>query len=156
MFEEMAQQGYLLVKRSPFAWKFTLSESADYSFSLDCFWFIKTSEFEEYKAIFSSAGWEYVCSHDCQHIFYAPKGTKPIYTDNETLSAKFKRKFAFNIFLAICSSIAHIGIQVLLFDSLANLLASWVFWLFYIPLVVFPYLWCARSNISMARRVKRV
>ena len=155
MFEEMARQGYLLEKRSPFAWKFALSEPYEYSFSTDYLGFVGTSDFEEYKAIFANAGWKYVCCYDGHYIFCAPKDTKPIYTDKDTLSAKFKRKFIANIILAICFSTAHIGIQVLLFDSLANLLTSWVFWLFYFPLGILPYLWCARSNISTTRRLKR-
>jgi len=155
MFEKMSGQGYLLKKRFPFAWQFVSSEPGEYSFSADYSWFVRVSEFETYKEIFASAGWEYMCSYDYHHIFRAPKGTKPIYTDTDTLASKFKRKAIGNIVLAICFSFAHVGIQVLLFDSLANLLTSWVFWVFYFPLGIFPYLWCARSNIYMARRLKR-
>ena len=156
MFEEMALQGYRLEKRLPFIWRFGIAEPEKHSFSADYYWIAKPSEFEAYKGLFANAGWNYVCSDfDGHHIFAAPKGTKPIYTDKDTLSAKFKRRVAGNMICATGFSIAYVGIQVLLFDSLINLLTSWVFWLFYFPFGVFPYLWAVRSNLCMARRLKR-
>lgn len=45
----------------------------------------------EYFDIFEMAGWEHVCSEHNMHIFKAPKGTKPIYTDSNTTKEKYNR-----------------------------------------------------------------
>ena len=156
MFEEMALQGYHLDKRLPFMWRFYVAEPVEYSYSADYYWIARPSEFEAYKTLFANAGWSYICSdYEGHHIFRAHKGTTPIYTDKDTLSAMFKRKVVGNIISAIGFTIAYVGVQVLMFDSLINLLTSWLFWLFFLPLGVIPYFRAIRSNLRMARRLKR-
>jgi len=84
-----------------------------------------------------------------------PKAQKPIYTDKSTLSAKFKRRVAGNLFCFVAFAIAYTGSQVLFLGyPLTELLTSWVFWLFFLLLGVPPYLWSVRSNIIMIRRLK--
>src|SRR5699024_10976083 len=45
----------------------------------------------EYFEMFSLTGWEHVCSDYNMHIFKAPKGTKPIYSDVDTTKDKYSR-----------------------------------------------------------------
>ena len=155
LFEEMALQGYRLEKRYPFFWRFAPAEPGEYSFSVDFAWIASTAEFEAYKEIFAGGGWEYVCTCDGQFIFRAPKGTRPIYTDKDALLCKYKRKIIINIVQLIGASISHIAVLLLMSSTFTELLTSWVFWLFYFPFCVFPYLWCMRSNIAISRRLKR-
>ena len=156
MFEEMSKEGYRLKGRLPFVWQFTINEPMECSFSADYFWIAKPSEFESYKELFASAGWEYVCSDfDGHHIFSSAKDTKPIYSDKSTLSTKFKRRIAGNLFCFIAFTIAYTGSQVLFLGyPVTELLASWVYWLFFLLLGVPPYLWSVRSNIIMIKRLK--
>ena len=151
----MAANGYMLAGRLLFLWKLAPCQPGDYCFSADYSWLSGVPEFETYKEIFAMAGWVHICNYNGHYIFCAPKGTKPIYTDKSTLADKYKRKIIINIIAAICLSIAHIGIQVLLFDSLINLLTSRLFWIFYFPLGVFPYLWCMCQSIIIKKRIKR-
>ena len=156
MFGEMARQGDQLEKKYPFSWKFRLTKPEEYIFSADYSWFARTSEseFVEYRDIFASAGWDYVCSdYDGHHIFRAPIGTKPIYTDKATLSAKYKRRFFANIICAVGFSVGYIGVLYFYYGSFAEMFASWVFWVFYIFCLI-PSFRCIRSNICMARRLK--
>jgi len=157
MFEDMAQQGYLLKKRYPFVWKFTAIEPADYSFSVDYAWLSGKSEFKDYKELFAEAGWAYVCSYDGQYIFYASRGARSLYTDRDTLRAKYKRKVITNVVQTLACAIAHIGVLVWLntYDSWADMFTSWIFWVFFLPLCILPYLRAMRSNLVMARQVKR-
>lgn len=46
---------------------------------------------KEYMDMFRAAGWEHVCSAADIHIFSAPAGTKPIYTDQHTKIEKYER-----------------------------------------------------------------
>jgi hypothetical protein len=62
---------------------------------------------EEYFSLFEASGWSLICSAGHLHIFAAPAGTKPIYTDQQTLREKYEKersltgKFAFS-FLTAC------------------------------------------------------
>lgn len=69
--------GYLLEKGEP----------ADYIYNID-YRVLKDSEKEEYVELFSQSGWSHVTSHIDTHIFRAPPGTKPIYSDQETVAEK--------------------------------------------------------------------
>ncbi|MCM3387915.1 DUF2812 domain-containing protein [Ureibacillus chungkukjangi] len=52
---------------------------------------LKEGEKEEYLELFSQAGWEHVCSSYDIHIFKAPYGTTPIYSDTESAVDKLDR-----------------------------------------------------------------
>lgn len=52
---------------------------------------LEEGERQEYVEMFELGGWEYVCSQYNMHIFKAPAGTKPIYSDNETKKEKYIR-----------------------------------------------------------------
>ncbi|MFC0470126.1 DUF2812 domain-containing protein [Halalkalibacter kiskunsagensis] len=70
--------GYILEK----------GESTDYIYSVDCR-SLKEGEEEEYFDFFSSAGWLHIASEGNIHLFRAKSGTKPIYSDRDTLIEKY-------------------------------------------------------------------
>lgn len=65
-------------------------ESTDYVYSLD-HRILNVGEEEEYFDLFATAGWSHVASEAGTHLFRAQPGTKPIYSDRETLVEKHKR-----------------------------------------------------------------
>lgn len=52
---------------------------------------VKADDMEEYEELFEAGGWARVCSSGNIHIFAAPEGTKPIYTDKETNYEKYRK-----------------------------------------------------------------
>lgn len=69
--------GYILEK----------GKSMDYIYSVD-YRSINEGEAEEYFDFFSSSGWTHIASEGDVHLFRALPGTKPIYSDRETLVEK--------------------------------------------------------------------
>ena len=85
--------GYMLEK----------GERAEYIYSVD-YRLLKDNEEEEYFDLFSTAGWSHITSEGDIHLFRAHPGTKPIYTDRDTIVDKHKssivamKKFAIPLF----------------------------------------------------------
>ena len=52
---------------------------------------VKADDMEEYEELFEAGGWTRVCSSGNIHVFTAPEGTKPIYTDKETNYEKYRQ-----------------------------------------------------------------
>ncbi|WP_257128294.1 DUF2812 domain-containing protein [Priestia megaterium] len=64
-------------------------EPQDLQYSLD----FQENADDEYFLLFKDAGWQHVCSEgNAMHIFSAPPGTKPIYSDIETIIDRYKRE----------------------------------------------------------------
>ncbi|MBM7616119.1 DUF2812 domain-containing protein [Alkaliphilus hydrothermalis] len=87
---KLAQEGWILEGFSSFLF-YRLRKGApqDIQYSLD----YQTKPDEEYFSFFESAGWSHVCSAGNEmHIFSAPSGTKPIYTDEVSLIEKYERE----------------------------------------------------------------
>ncbi|MDR4433573.1 DUF2812 domain-containing protein [Bacillus tequilensis] len=80
VLESFAFMGYTLRKAEPRK----LIYSIDYHD-------VGEESFAEYIEIFEAAGWEHVCSSQGMHIFSADPGTSPIYSDQFTMSEKYKR-----------------------------------------------------------------
>lgn len=79
ILEDFALLGYKLRKGKPM----NIEYSLDYQKQAD----------EEYFLIFKEAGWSHVCSvGDEIHLFSAPTGTKPIYSDKPTTIEKYERE----------------------------------------------------------------
>jgi hypothetical protein len=62
-------------------------QSADYIYSID-YRSLNEEETEEYFDFFSSAGWTHIASQGNFHLFRGLPGTKPIYSDQETVVEK--------------------------------------------------------------------
>lgn len=61
--------------------------SADYIYSVD-YRSLKEEDAEEYFDFFTSSGWTHITSEGDIHLFQALPGTKPIYSDRETVVEK--------------------------------------------------------------------
>ena len=87
--ERYAREGWILeCIVGGFFYKLKKDKPQDIVYSLD----YQTDASEEYFTIFKEAGWELVFSLENQmHIFSAPVGTKPIYSDAESEIDKYTR-----------------------------------------------------------------
>lgn len=64
-------------------------ENTDYIYSVD-YRLVKEDEEAEYYDFFLSSGWSHIASEADIHLFRAHPGTKPIYSDRDTLVEKYK------------------------------------------------------------------
>jgi hypothetical protein len=86
---KFAKAGWILEKFAGLGYKLRKEESQDIEYSLD---YQKEAD-DEYFALFEAAGWIHVCSSGNEiHIFSAPTGTKPIYSDRPTTVEKYERE----------------------------------------------------------------
>jgi hypothetical protein len=84
-----AKEGWLLYKFALLGYKLKKGEPQDIQYSLD----YKRNADEDYYSYFEAAGWSNVCSIGNEiHIFSAPIGTKPIYSDKATAIEKYERE----------------------------------------------------------------
>ncbi|HET7579627.1 MAG TPA: DUF2812 domain-containing protein [Bacillales bacterium] len=84
---EYAKKGWILESFVPFGYKLRKGESKNIEYSLD---YRKIAD-DDYFAYFEAAGWTHVCSMGNQiHVFKAPAGTKPIYSDKITQIEKYE------------------------------------------------------------------
>ncbi|WP_040226977.1 DUF2812 domain-containing protein [Bhargavaea cecembensis] len=81
--KDFAFMGYTLEKGEP----------ADFIYSID-YRTLEDGEEDEYLDVFDSSGWSHVASAATIHLFRAPAGTKPLYTDRETTVEKYGRNSA--------------------------------------------------------------
>ncbi|HZG73628.1 MAG TPA: DUF2812 domain-containing protein, partial [Chondromyces sp.] len=78
---DYAKQGWILEGFAGLGYKLKKSEPQNIVYSLD----YQQEADQEYFSYFETAGWSHVCSAGKEiHIFSAPAGTEPIYSDRET------------------------------------------------------------------------
>lgn len=75
--EKFAFMGYTLKKGEP----------AEYIYNID-YRELEDEEKDEYLNLFAEAGWTHVLSSQGMHFFRAAPGTKPIFTDQESIAEK--------------------------------------------------------------------
>lgn len=97
-----AGKGWILENFALFGFKLRKGNPQKLTYSLD----YQTNPDEEYFAFFQESGWSHVCSAGNEmHIFSAPPGTKPIYSDQATLVEKYaheqRRTGKFSVFSLI-------------------------------------------------------
>ena len=109
MCEKMASNGYHLIEVNGFGfYKFEQGEPVNCRYSFD-FLDVKPGDegFGQYKEIFESGGWEYICSQENLHWFRsADEGAMSIYTDNANLSLKHQKMFRLSIHTALGGALA--------------------------------------------------
>jgi Protein of unknown function (DUF2812). len=95
MMEDMANKGYRPIGLNIFGfYKFEKTQPEMVNYTVDFSNIaICSDEFEDYKEIFNSAGWEHVLCIGKGHWFKAAKGTVPIYTDKCNEVEKYKNIF---------------------------------------------------------------
>lgn len=86
---KFAKEGWLLEKVAPLGFGLLLrkAEPENIIYNVD----FQEEVDDEYFQFFEEAGWNHVCSaRKALHFFYAPYGTKPIYSDVQTYINKFE------------------------------------------------------------------
>ena len=82
-----AKKGWILNGFAPFGYQLRKGEPQNIQYSLD----YRTDADDDYFAYFETAGWSHVCSEGNDiHVFKAPEGTDPIYTDQVTIIEKYE------------------------------------------------------------------
>ncbi|CAB1261952.1 conserved membrane hypothetical protein [Clostridiaceae bacterium BL-3] len=110
MLSSYAREGWILYKFGTLGYKLKKSNPQQLQYSLD----YRNNPDKEYFLYFKEAGWSYVCSiGNTIHIFSAPEGTKPIYTDNDTESEKYVGQYEMTKKIAIPSSLCTILLLIL-------------------------------------------
>ncbi|KRD99332.1 hypothetical protein ASE46_13695 [Bacillus sp. Root239] len=111
---DYAKKGWLLDRMVFFGYSLKKEEPQDLIYSLD---FQKHAD-DEYFMLFEETGWQHVCTTGhATHIFSAPRGTKPIYSDIETIIDKYKREKHFVGKAALSILVAMVFL--LLFDVMS-------------------------------------
>jgi hypothetical protein len=89
-FSDYAKEGWFLESFAflGFGYKLRKGTPKKLIYSLD---YRKDAD-DEYFSLFKASGWSLVCSEAHIHIFSAPVGTKPIYTDQDTLIEKYEQE----------------------------------------------------------------
>ena len=90
MLSKKAKKGWHLKSFAFMGYRLQKSTPEDVQYTVD-YRSLEDGEREEYLEFFAAAGWEYVCSSYDIHIFKAPTGTKPIYSDRESATDKIDR-----------------------------------------------------------------
>ncbi|MCC3869198.1 DUF2812 domain-containing protein [Terrisporobacter mayombei] len=88
---KLAKEGWMLESFEKLSYKLIKSEPEDIEYCVD--YNEDKDDWNEYISLFENSDWEYICSYEGYHFFKAPKGTKPIYTDKETLSLKYEKQY---------------------------------------------------------------
>lgn len=99
-------KGWHLKKFSFLGYQLEKGEPDDVIYAID-YHLLEEEEQLEYFHMFELTGWEHVCSEHDMHIFKAPHGTMPIYTDSDTTKEKYRRlrkplqKWTISIFIML-------------------------------------------------------
>ena len=132
-----AREGWELEGFAPFGYKLKKSKPQDVVYSYD----YRPDADEEYFMIFTEAGWEHVTSSgDSLHIFKAPAGTVPIYSEEDSLIERYKQEKANCGKMALPLLIATILLFALsTFEMAAYFnIASFILGVISLCLLVFP------------------
>ncbi len=134
--------GYTLVK----------GDCSDYIYSVD-YRSLKEDE-EEYFNLFSSSGWSHIASEGDIHLFRAHPGTKPIYTDRETRSEKYRNSsnsmMKLAIPLAFITAFTWVGaiISAGILESLLIVAAT------FLSIIALPIAWTIMMTYSNKWKVE--
>lgn len=127
-----SKEGWLLYKFGILGYKLKKAAPQKLQYSID----YRSNADEEYFSYFKEAGWTHACSiGNAAHIFSAPEGTAPIYTDN-TESEKYISQYEQTKSIAIPSSICSIIFVILTLLSKYNYISGLYMKIFGIPLMV--------------------
>ena len=149
-----AKKGWLLEDIvAGFFYKLRKDKSVDIDYNVD----YQLEADSEYFNLFSEAGWEKVVSVDNEiHIFSAPEGTKPIYTDRESIIDKYDRmknkmgQWAAYFFSAlVILALALVGSSIYLRPVFLIVLLLFIINIFLLVFTFMPY-------IAFCYRVKKL
>jgi hypothetical protein len=88
--KKFAAEGWLVKRYKGMGYELEQGEPEEVDYSIDIHHLARDEE-DEYFSMFEFAGWAHVCSSYDTHLFKAPVGTKPIYSDSKTKAEKLLR-----------------------------------------------------------------
>lgn len=88
---KLAKEGWILESFEKLSYKLRKGEPEDVIYCID--YNEDKEDLDSYLEFFENSEWNYVCSYDSYHFFKAKTGTKPIYTDEDTLSIKYEKLY---------------------------------------------------------------
>ncbi|WP_050180463.1 DUF2812 domain-containing protein [Domibacillus robiginosus] len=124
--EKMARKGWMFDRFAFMGYKLKKAQPQEIQYSLD---YRKNAD-SDYFAYFKEAGWSHVASSaNYIHLFSAPPGTVPIYSDKETMIDKYEnekimmRKGAFVMLLVtlLCMAAIYFTNNTTLFSGIQGL-----------------------------------
>ncbi|MFD3450360.1 DUF2812 domain-containing protein [Microbacteriaceae bacterium 4G12] len=115
MLQQKAQKGRRVVSFKAGLYTFEQAEPEDVMFNFD-FQDVPDAEFVEYINLFEESGWTHISSHAGIHLFKAPIGTTPIYTDTFTKKSRNEQ---------LCRPIQWLTLGMFIFTVVMRLLAQW-------------------------------
>jgi len=93
--EDLASQGYRLVKKTSFGYEFERTTPENTSIKMDFRIFRKQEDFEDYRALFEDSGWEHLAgTKGSGYQYFKQKGVggrKEIFSDVDSKAARYKR-----------------------------------------------------------------
>ncbi|HEY4623043.1 MAG TPA: DUF2812 domain-containing protein [Solibacillus sp.] len=90
ILKKYAAKGWIAKRYKAMSYELEKGEPEIIDYSIDVRRLAPEDE-EEYFAMFEFAGWQHVCSSYDTHLFKAPVGTTPIYSDTTSKSEKLLR-----------------------------------------------------------------
>lgn len=88
---ELAKEGWILESFQKLSFKLIKGEPQDIEYCID--YNNEKDDLDEYLSMFENSEWKHICSYEGYHFFKAPKGARPIYTDQETLTTKYEKQY---------------------------------------------------------------
>ena len=87
----LAAEGWLLESFAFLGYRLRRGEPQELVYSLDM-QRVDPGDWQEYREVFEAGGWRHVCSAgEEMHVFAAPPGTPPIFSDRSTRREKYER-----------------------------------------------------------------
>ena len=135
--EQLAREGWTFERFAFMGYRLKKGEAQEIQYSLD----YRNDADPDYFAYFKEAGWKHEgTSENYIHLFSAPTGTAPIYTDRDSLVEKYSNEKTRMGRGALIMLAATISIQVLLFvisyfNSLEGTLSTIMEILFVVSLI---------------------
>ncbi|HDX9578147.1 TPA: DUF2812 domain-containing protein [Bacillus pseudomycoides] len=151
MLQQRAQKGWRVVSFKAGLYTFEQAKPEDVIFNFD-FQDVPDTEFSEYMNLFEESGWMHVSSHAGIHLFKAPMGTTPIYTDTSTKKSRNEQ---------LCRPIQWLTLWVFIFTVVMGQLATWtglsiLTSLFYVSFVLLTPMTCTWIALLIQKRKLRL
>lgn len=113
--KKLAKKGWNVKRYKGMGYELEKGEPELVDFSIDIHHLAEGDE-DEYFAMFEFAGWEHVCSSYHTHLFKAPVGTEPIYSDSETKAVKLirlQKTISPALWMTVCFTVITYGLMLL-------------------------------------------
>lgn len=118
---KLAKEGWILESFEKLSFKLRKSDPQNVEYCID--YNNEKDDLDEYLSMFENSEWKHVCSYDGHHFFMAPKGSRPIYTDRETLSSKYEKQY--KLMKKSLTGLISLIIACLLVFGFLSMISNW-------------------------------